>query len=255
MFFIRLRRQPWTTRAIKTRTCRPAPRLRYHEIPLPAERKLCSFARSLSPSLSRPLSPSLPLSRSLLVDSRSHVHTYVHTCSKDRLREIRETRNKGPRRHVQDRVWETLNKLEAQQAEDACLKVLEENRIDRAHIIEKRLEEHQAALTKLQAWPISLGRVMSGADSEYDSGDELPMLVVSDDESDEEPENGDDVPENGMMDAQRGLTNLIMRLKVTSRPRPAAPLPLSLSPRSDELPLSDSLSLSPVLSRSSLSGP
>ena len=35
---------------------------------------------------------------------------------------------------------------------------------------------------------------MSGADSEYDSGDELPMLVASDDESDEEPENGDDVP-------------------------------------------------------------
>jgi hypothetical protein len=67
---------------------------------------------------------------------------------------------------------------------------------------------------------------MSGADSEYDSCDELPMLVESDDESDEEPENGDDVPreprgchsqkatlEPCLLDAQRGLTNLIMRLK------------------------------------------
>ncbi len=113
---------------------------------------------------------------------------------------------------------------------------------------------------------------MSGIDRKCDSDDVLPLLVGSDDESDEEPENGDDVPqeprgghsqkatlEPGFLDAQRRLTNLIMRLKVTSRPRPAAPLspslPPSLPPRSQELPLSDSLSLSPVLSRSSLSGP
>jgi hypothetical protein len=39
------------SREAATRRRQLSPRLRYHEIPLPAERKLCSFARSLSLSL------------------------------------------------------------------------------------------------------------------------------------------------------------------------------------------------------------
>ena len=38
----------------------------------------------------------------------------------------------------------------AQAVKDACLKALKERLIDRAHIIETRLEEEQAALTKRQ---------------------------------------------------------------------------------------------------------
>ena len=37
-----------------------------------------------------------------------------------------------------------------QQAKDGCLKALKDRLIDRAHIIETRLEEEQAALTKRQ---------------------------------------------------------------------------------------------------------
>jgi hypothetical protein len=45
---------------------------------------------------------------------------------------------------------QALKKLEAQKAKDACLKALKDRLIDRAHIIETRLEEEQAALTKRQ---------------------------------------------------------------------------------------------------------
>lgn len=43
-----------------------------------------------------------------------------------------------------------LTKQEAQTVKDGCLKALKERLIDRAHIIETRLEEEQAALTKRQ---------------------------------------------------------------------------------------------------------
>jgi len=45
---------------------------------------------------------------------------------------------------------QALKKQDAQKAKDACLKALKDRLIDRAHIIETRLEEEQAALTKRQ---------------------------------------------------------------------------------------------------------
>ena len=45
---------------------------------------------------------------------------------------------------------QALKKHDAQKAKDACLKALKDRLIDRAHIIETRLEEEQAALTKRQ---------------------------------------------------------------------------------------------------------
>jgi len=45
---------------------------------------------------------------------------------------------------------QALKKQDAQKSKDACLKALKDRLIDRAHIIETRLEEEQAALTKRQ---------------------------------------------------------------------------------------------------------
>jgi hypothetical protein len=85
------------------------------------------------------------------------------------------------------------------------------------------------------AWPISPGRIMAGADSEYDSDVDLPPLVVSDCSDDEEPADGDFVPleprgghskkaalEPCFLQALLGTSELIKRLKVALHPCPAA---------------------------------
>jgi len=61
-----------------------------------------------------------------------------------------------------------LTKQEAQAVKDACLKALKERLIDRAHIIETRLEEEQAALTKRQLGYHRQDKEKSSDDDEYE---------------------------------------------------------------------------------------
>jgi len=61
-----------------------------------------------------------------------------------------------------------LSKQDAQAVKDACLKALKERLIDRAHIIETRLEEDQAALTKRQVGYQRQDKDKASDDEEYE---------------------------------------------------------------------------------------
>ncbi|EKX54526.1 hypothetical protein GUITHDRAFT_100003 [Guillardia theta CCMP2712] len=61
-----------------------------------------------------------------------------------------------------------LTKQDAQKVKDSCLKALKERLIDRAHIIETRLEEEQAALTKKQVGYQRQDKDKTSDDEEYE---------------------------------------------------------------------------------------
>ncbi len=76
----------------------------------------------------------------------AYTHTYMHTWTqavKDACLKALKDIHTHTCIHIYMHTW-------TQAVKDACLKALKERLIDRAHIIETRLEEEQAALTKRQ---------------------------------------------------------------------------------------------------------